>query len=228
LPLSDRDYMRPNQPQRPRRINTAPSLSLNPLLVLIVINVVFYFATLVAPTGQYPWGTVHVINMDRITYYLGLIPYYVADRPWTIITAMFLHANFTHILFNMIALFFFGRTLRWFVGDNRFLLVYFIGGIIGNLAFWGLNAGELSIAVGASGAIFALAGALVVIQPRMRIFFWGIIPMQLWLFVVIFMGILSIPGIAPSGIAWQAHLGGLVSGLAIGWFFRRRLRLFVI
>jgi membrane associated rhomboid family serine protease len=220
--------MRPDRPRRARRSYQGPSLSLNPLLVLIIINLVFYVATLIAPSGQYPWGLFHTVGMDKITYYLGLVPYYVADRPWTVITAMFIHAGFTHIFFNMIVLFFFGRTLRMFVGDNRFLFVYFAGGIIGNLAFVGLNLHDLVIAVGASGAIFAVAGALVAIHPRMRILFWGIIPMQLWVFVVIFMGILSLPGIAPTGVAWQAHLGGLATGLVMGYLFRRRLRMFVV
>ncbi len=228
MPLSDRDYMRPNRPQQPRRIFHQPGFALNSLYVLIIINVVFYVATLVAPKGYYPWGTFYTVPSDKITYYLGLVPYYLTSRPWTLITAMFIHANFTHILFNMIALFFFGRALQWFVGDNRFLFVYFLGGIIGNLLFVGLNLNALVMVIGASGAIFAVAGALVVIRPRMRILFWGIVPMPMWLFTVIFLGILMIPGIAPANIAWQAHLGGMLTGLAVGWYYRRRLRLFVI
>ncbi len=229
MPLSDRDYMRPNRPQRqPHRTFQAPSIGLNSLLVIIAINVVFYLATLVAPTGHYPWGPYVPQAFDKITYYLGLIPYYLSSRPWTVVTAMFIHANFLHILFNMIALFFFGRALRFFVGDNRFLFVYFLGGIIGNLLFVGLNMNALTMVIGASGAIYAVAGALVVIRPRMQILFWGIIPMPMWLFTVVFLGILALPGVAPANIAWQAHLGGLATGLAVGYFYRRRLRLFVI
>ena len=105
--------MRPNRPQRqPHRTFQAPSIGLNSLLVIIAINVVFYLATLVAPTGHYPWGPYVPQAFDKITYYLGLIPYYLSSRPWTVVTAMFIHANFLHILFNMIALFFFGRALR--------------------------------------------------------------------------------------------------------------------
>jgi membrane associated rhomboid family serine protease len=219
--------MRPNRPQRPRRVFQSPSFTLNSVMVLIIINVVFWLATLVAPTGRYPMGPYYVFSTDKITYYLGLVPYYLSARPWTLVTAMFIHANFTHILFNMIALFFFGRALRYFVSDNRFLFVYFLGGIVGNLLFVGLNMNALTIVIGASGAIFAVAGALVVIRPRMQILFWGIVPMPMWLFTVVFLGILVIPGIAPSGIAWQAHLGGLATGLAVGYFYRRRLRLFV-
>jgi len=213
LPLNDRDYMRPNRPQQqPRRAYRPPSLTLDSLLVIIIINVVFYLATLIRPV---------------IEAQLAFSPALIADRPWTLVTAMFIHAGFWHIFLNMLVLFFFGRTLKMFVGDNRFLLVYFAGGIVGNLAFWALNLNTLVFAVGASGAVFAVAGALVVIQPRMRVLFWGIIPMQLWVFVVIFMGMLSVPGLAPSGVAWQAHLGGLATGLVIGWFYRRQLRLFV-
>src|SRR3989304_5979931 len=142
--------MRPDQPQprRPRparRFNPGQALTFNPLMVIIIINVVFYLATMVVQPGQYPWGPLQYIRLDRITYYLGLIPYYLQDRPWTLVTAMFIHANFTHVLFNMIGLFFFGRTLKFFVGGNRFLFVYFLGGIIGNLAFLGLNVNELTL-----------------------------------------------------------------------------------
>ena len=219
--------MRPNRPQQPRRIFQQPSLTLNSVMVLIIINVVFYLATLVAPKAFYAWGPFQQVQFDKITYYLGLIPYYLTSRPWTVVTAMFIHANFMHILFNMIALFFFGRALRFFVSDNRFLFVYFLGGIVGNLLFVGLDLNALTMVIGASGAIFAVAGALVVIRPRMRILFWGIIPMPMWLFTVVFLGILVLPGVAPAGIAWQAHLGGLATGLAVGYFYRRRLRMFV-
>lgn len=229
MPLSDRDYMKNEPPrQQPRRPFRPPSrISINPLLVLVAINALFFVATLIAPEGRYPWGEFREIIVDRVTYFLALIPYYVADRPWTLVTSIFIHADFLHILFNMFALFIFGQTLRRFIGDNTFLLVFFAGGIVGNLLFWGINQDELIFAVGASGAVYAIAGALVVLVPRMRIALWGIIPMPLWVFVAIFLGILSIPGVAPSNVAWEAHLGGLATGLVFGYFFRRRLKFMI-
>jgi membrane associated rhomboid family serine protease len=128
----------------------------------------------------------------------------------------------------MITLFFFGRVLYQLVGGRRFLLVYFIGGIVGNLLYVWLGE-PLSIAIGASGAIYAIAGALVVMMPTMRVAIWGILPMPLWAVILFFFVLWSIPGVfsdiaGQSQVAWQAHLGGIVIGLAAGYYFRRTLR----
>ena len=228
MPLSDRDYMRnepPQQrPQQRRPFRPPMRISINPLLVLVVINVVFYIATMIAPSAWYPIGNGAMIYTDRISYTLGFSPTLLAEHPWTFITYMFIHGGFMHVLFNMFALFIFGQTLRRFIGDNTFLLVYFVGGLGASVLYWVINSGDPSLMIGASGAVYAIAGALVMLVPRMRIALWGIIPMPLWVFVVIFLGILSIPGVAPSGIAWEAHLGGLATGLAFGYFFRRRFK----
>ena len=202
MPLSDRDYMRPSPP--PQRVSRDyGGFMLNPVLVLVVINFVFFIATL--------------IRNDLITN-LGLIPVVFTERPWTILSAMFIHSGFWHIFANMITLFFFGRAIYQLVGSNKFLLVYFVGGLVGNLLY--VLLGEpYSIAVGASGAVYAIAGALVVIMPRLTVRLYFFIPMPLWVVVLFFFVIWSfIPG-----VAWQAHIGGLVVGLIAGYFFRRQL-----
>jgi membrane associated rhomboid family serine protease len=58
----------------------------------------------------------------------------------------------------------------------------------------------------------------------MRIALWGIVPMPLWVFVVVFLVLFSLPSYIGTNIAWQAHIGGLVVGLIAGFFFRRRIR----
>jgi uncharacterized protein len=143
------------------------------------------------------------------------------SQPWTILTCMFVHADFWHILFNMIALYFFGIFLLQLVGTGRFLVVYIVGGIVGNLVFllfanYGIAASRFDYVVGASGAIYALGGALAVIMPTLRVYVFGIIPMPLWVAIII--GFLII---IPS-VAWQAHLGGLIIGLIAGYYFRRQ------
>ena len=86
-----------------------------------------------------------------------------------------------------------------------------------------LLAPPYSIAIGASGAVFALGGALAVTRPNLRVFVFPIpVPISLWSAVI---GGLLIISLFPH-IAWQAHLGGLVSGLIAGYFFRKRERLF--
>jgi len=138
------------------------------------------------------------------------------------VTSLFVHAGFGHILANMITLYFFGTYLSRLVGENKFLIIYFCGGLLGNILYLFL-ANPFSVAVGASGAVFALGGALTVMQPRMRIFIFPIpVPVPLWLAVI---GGFLILSFMP-GIAWEAHLGGLVFGLVAAYFFRRGARRF--
>jgi len=104
------------------------------------------------------------------------------------------------------------------VGYKKFLWVYFGGGIVGNILFL-LLGDSYSIAVGASGAVYAVAGVLVVMMPNLRVYLYFILPMPLWIVVLIFFVLWSfIPGL---NIAWQAHIGGLLVGLIAGYFFRK-------
>jgi membrane associated rhomboid family serine protease len=222
LPLSDRDYMRPSQPDRGFRQSRSPlHFSLSPLALIILANFILYIAKLVAGNDMYPMGNYFVIT-DKFTYYLGLIPYYFSDRPWTILTNMFIHADFWHLFVNMLTLFFFARALSGFIGQNKLLLVYFIGGIVGN-GLYLLLGDSLSVAIGASGAVYAVAGALVVLAPNIRVMLYFIVPMPLWVVVLVFFVIWSfVPG-----VAWQAHIGGLAVGLVAGFIFKRRRRYYV-
>jgi len=180
---------------------------LTPIWVLIGINVLLFIVTSIAPT---------------VLLYLGLIPAIIGDRPWTIITSIFIHGDLWHILANMVTLYFFGRYLSMLLGEWKFLTVFFVGGIVGNILylFWGES---LSIAIGASGAVFALGGVLAVMRPRLRVFVFPIpVPLPLWAAVI---GGFLVISVFPN-VAWQAHLGGLAFGLVIGYFFRKRERIF--
>lgn len=201
MPLSDRDYVRRSPPPA-RRARNYGDFTLNPVLVLIAINFVIFVATLIR-------GSL-IVN-------LGLAPAYFTERPWTIVTSMFVHSGFWHILFNMLTLYFFGTFLNRLVGQNKFLLLYFGGGIVGNLLYV-LLGDPFSITIGASGAVYAIAGALVVMMPRLTVRLYFILPVPLWVVVLVFFVVFSfIPG-----VAWQAHIGGLVVGLIAGYFFRKK------
>jgi membrane associated rhomboid family serine protease len=202
--------MKPSPPPR-RRIWTGGghgSFFQDPVLVIIAINLIVFIAALTKK--------VYLVTN------LGLSPSLFTEKPWTILTNMFVHVEFWHIFGNMVTLFFFGRVVYQLVGSKRFLLVYFVGGILGNIIYIWLGVPQ-SIAIGASGAIYAIAGALVMMMPNMRVAIWGVIPMPLWAVVLLFFVLWSIPNFIP-GIAWQAHLGGLAAGLIAGFFFRRRMR----
>ncbi len=177
----------------------------NVILILVIINFAIFVATLIR---------------SELIYILGFHPAMFFSRPWTVVTAMFVHAGFWHISANMLTLYFFGSYFSRLVGRGRFLLVYFAGGIIGNLLFWVLAQPD-SLAVGASGAVFALAGGLVVMQPRLPVIIFPI-PVPIPLFVAVIGGFLIL-SFMPL-VAWQAHLGGLVVGLLAGFIIRRRER----
>ena len=176
-----------------------------PILFLIALNVVLYIATLADPD---------------LLYTLGLQPSTWMERPWTLITNLFVHGGLWHIAANMLTLYFFGRYLCMMVGDARFLTLYFLGGIAGNFLYILLSSSNAWV-IGASGAIFAIAGALTVMAPKMRVFIFPIpAPLPLWVAVI---GGFVILSFFPN-VAWQAHLGGLAIGLAAGYFFKSRKR----
>ncbi len=179
--------------------------------LIIGINLLLFIATL--------------INGNLILL-LGFQPANFLARPWTIVTNLFIHGGIWHIFANMFTLYFFGSFLYRLIGVKRFLLVYFVGGIVGNILFFLLPPSPFSIAIGASGAIFALGGLLAVMMPKLRVFIFPIpAPLPLWIAVIGGFIILTI--FSPFlGIAWQAHLGGLVFGLIAGYIFKKRTRYF--
>ena len=188
------------------------SVNLTPLWVLISVNVLIFVATSVA-SGSFlglSQSVIQQVGISRITF---------TSQSWTIVSAMFVHDGIYHILFNMIALYFYSMYVLTLVGEARFFLVYFIGGLIGNALFL-LLAGPYSVAVGASGAIFALGGTLVMLAPRLKVIIFPIpVPMDLWIAIILF----ALISLSP-GVAWQAHAGGLVTGLAAGYIFKMQTR----
>jgi len=187
-------------------MRTYRAVNLNVLWFIIALNVLIFIITLIRP---------------EIVYLLGLKPVLLSERPWTIITSMFVHGGFLHILVNMISLYFLGSFLIRATGERSFVAVFLLGGLAGNILF-ALLGDPLSTGVGASGGIFALGGALAVIVPRVPVFIFFIpVPVPLWIAIII----LFLFSFLPS-IAWQAHLGGLLLGLVAGLIFRRRRRIY--
>jgi len=191
------------------RYRSYQGFRLTPVWFLIILNFLLFIATAIFP---------------KLILLFGLQPAGFLLRPWTIVTNLFIHGGFWHIFANMITLYFFGTYLTRLVGGNRFLITYFGGGILGNILFILLGQ-PFAIAVGASGAVFALGGALAIMRPNLRVFVFPIpAPIPLWAAVI---GGFIILSFVPS-IAWQAHLGGLVFGLIAGYFFRKRERYFFL
>lgn len=123
----------------------------------------------------------------------------------------------------MISLYFLGSFLVRAVGEKSFLAVFFLGGLAGNILYFLLGP-AYTPGVGASGAIYALGGTLAVLAPGIPVLIFPIpVPVPLWAAILIFLFISFLPG-----IAWQAHLGGLLLGLVAGLFLRRRRRVYYI
>jgi membrane associated rhomboid family serine protease len=147
-----------------------------------------------------------------------LVPVSFPREPWTLITYMFLHGSPTHLLFNMISLFFFGPRVESRLGSRHFLGLYFVSGLVGGILSI-IFTPRVPGVIGASGAIFGVTLAFARYWPRDPIYIWGIVPVEArWL--VIIMTALSLFGARSGGdgIAHFAHLGGFLGGyLYLRW-----------
>jgi membrane associated rhomboid family serine protease len=185
------------------------------VLRLLVANVAMYFITA---------GNMNLMGM------LALIPVNVPFRPWTVLTYMFLHGSTGHLLFNMLALFFFGPRVEARLGGKRFLRLYLLSGLCAAL-FSVLFAPRAAV-VGASGAVYGVLLAFAMFWPREPIYIWMVLPIQSrWLIAVMtFLSLYSGMSGARDGVAHFAHLGGFVGGfLYLRWIDRaRRKRLRVV
>jgi len=132
-------------------------------------------------------------------------------QPWRLLSGLFVHGGFWHVGLNMLAVWMIGRSLEPLLGHARYLALYLISGLGGSVAVALLSFG--TPVVGASGAVFGLLGALLVIGRHIGANISGIL---------IILGINLVIGFIPGmGVSWQAHIGGLVTGALIGLIFAR-------
>lgn len=171
---------------------------------------------------------IHLIRMadPGIITHFALDPSEVYAKPWTLITAMFLHSNVEHLTQNMLALFIFGVILERVVGSRNWLGLYFLSGIVGNLV--GMVAYPDSISLGASGAITGLVGALAVLRPKMMIYLGGPLPM---IFLAGIWIAIDLAGIfnPVDNTGYAVHLAGYAIGILSGfaarpWFKEETVR----
>tara|TARA_Y100000310_G_C20662180_1_gene805386 strand:+ start:1357 stop:1986 length:630 start_codon:yes stop_codon:yes gene_type:complete len=179
------------------------------VLPLIIANIGFFILQL-------------AFDNFNITESLMLISKDIPFRPWILVTSMFVHGSPNHILFNMYALFLFGPFLERRIGPSRFLILYFGSGILASL----LSSYFYPRALGASGAIMGILGALIILLPHLRLLFFFVIPMPLWVAGIVWALIDAFGIFVPSGVGNIAHLVGLGSGLLFGLYFKRIKREF--
>lgn len=169
---------------------------------LITINLAIFIMTLIPNLGE------------EIFYFGVSVNGLIAQGEWwRIITAMFLHGGWMHILFNMFSLFLFGPELEQIAGKIRFLAIYFLSGIGGGLATLATQ-DAIYASVGASGAIFGIFGAFGAILVRYR----NSLP-QLRQIILPIIVISVIMTFLQTGVNATSHIGGLATGFVIGLFF---------
>ena len=164
---------------------------------LLIANVAVFFVQLTVPGA---------------TQFLAFLPSYALVRPWSFLTYMFAHSTsqYTHILFNMLVLYFFGPRVEERLGSTHFIRLYLISGVVGALLSIVFNQGGSII--GASGAVFGVQLAFAKYWPRERIYIWGILPVEAWLLVVVTTVIALWGGFAGGGGGARRAAGGVRAG----------------
>lgn len=182
--------------------------------LLIAISAVFVLELVVQATAPSLFRRLFVLDSTWPT------------KPWTLLTSVFAHGGFSHILFNGIVLFFFGPLLEKRIGSRRFLYLVLAGGVLAGLAqitFYSTFLGQESGVLGISGALMAVMGALTVLGPRIKVLIFFIIPAPLWALTIGYAALDTLGFFAQSGgIAHLAHLTGLALGLFVGYRLREQ------
>jgi len=207
--------------------------------ILLVVNVAIHFV--VAATGyeavilrSAEGEPIARVRVNSLHYQGGLLLPRDSLLSPRVISSMFLHGDWAHLIFNMLFLFVFGCAVEDLVGWLRFLVIYFLSGWFGDVAFALSYTNEFALLIGASGAISGIMGAHLVLLPRNRVTVlwmfgyplyvrlltvsaWLVIGM--WVVLQLLMAFLAGPG--GGGVAYAAHLGGIGAGAAIALLIRR-------
>jgi len=169
---------------------------------ILILNILMFFLTLI--TGGFT--TQNLVQLG------GLVPYLVVNQGeyWRILTAMFLHGSFLHILSNMFALYILGFPLEKIMGKFRFTLLYIISGIGSGIAVV-IFSNSLTLVIGASGAIYGIVGSLLFITFARPNWFTPQSVRSIRLMILINL----IFTFVISNISIAGHIGGLVLGLLL-------------
>lgn len=222
-------------------------------IVLILVNLAIFMYMLFLRgmdlyvfTYRYsvvPWEIVHASRLP-LRALQEIFPYRLTVAPpkqvyLPLLTSMFLHGGWLHILGNMLYLWIFGNNVEDVMGHSAFLGFYLVCGLFGTLTHIAVYPNSINQLLGASGAISGVLGAYLLLYPRAWIytlFFFFIVPIPafvvigFWIILQFFGGLSSIAGGMSAGTAWFAHLGGASMGMILtGIFFpvlrRRREKL---
>ena len=168
---------------------------------------------------------------EKLVGYLELpasLPLFL-QRPWTILTYMFLHEHFMHILWNMVALYFFGRVFLQFFSVRHFVGAYIMGGILGGIIFIaGYNlfpyfapVTDSSFLIGASASVLAIVVASAVRSPeyRIQLFLFGSVKLSTFAMATVAISVLMLSGKNAGGNF--AHIGGALAGWLMSYLLNK-------
>jgi rhomboid family protein len=180
------------------------------------------------------------VSETRIVAGLGVIPAVLfgtaalpqglplVPEPMTLVTSLFLHGSFLHLLGNMLFLWVFGDNVEDGMGHARFLVFFLLCGIVACLAHCLMNPASTAPLIGASGAIAGVVAAYLILYPRVKVWalYFGRLPLQVpAMYAIGFWILLQVGSAFLSGdqdVGWFAHLGGLAAGAALTPMLRRR------
>lgn len=209
-------------------------------LALILVNVLVFLYEVSLPPAQLErfilrWGAIPRLITQGAPVALDArtaLPAYV-----TLLTSIFIHGSWLHLGGNMLYLWVFGDNVEDAFGHLRYLVFYLLTGIVASLVQIGFNLTSPVPTVGASGAIAAVMGAYLVMFPRAAIrtvvvlvifitvtYLPAILVIGVWFVLQLVSGIgsLGVPTQQTGGVAVWAHIGGLIAGVVLSFFFRRR------
>lgn len=204
-------------------------------LTIIVGNVIIFLMTGAFQSDTMLAGVADsfgVVPSDLTTAFSQNIPYSPIPEPLTFLTYMFLHAGWLHLISNMLFLWVFADNIEDAFGYFAFVLFYLLCGIAGALAHVLMSPASTAPLIGASAAVSGVIGAYMLLYPRARV--WILlffrIPLRIsaiwvlggWFLLQIF-SVLTTDQSAEVEVAWWAHIGGFMAGLAITFLLRSRL-----
>jgi membrane associated rhomboid family serine protease len=179
--------------------------------VLIAINVAILFLQLT------------IIRPELMASSLGFVFASAPSHWWTVVTYMFVHQGFWHLVWNMYALFVFGPRLEHLWGPRKFVFFYFLSGLGALICYTLFFRDSSASLIGASGAVFGVMGAYALQWPKQEMLFMFVLPMRVLTLVMLLvgfnlaMGVFGLAGIAGTDVAYFAHLGGFI----VAWLYMR-------
>jgi membrane associated rhomboid family serine protease len=229
-----------------------PVIAVSLIAINVVVYVYEFFLSFPGATSRAAMLEAERVY-EHFVYEFGLVPCRLAQTcparlstmlasappPWlTVFTSMFLHGGLFHVGGNMLYLWIFGNNVEDAMGRARFLAFYLLCGVAAAAAQYLSDPRSTIPMIGASGAVSGTLGAYLILYPHARVWtlvvfgiFWRLVPIPavivlgFWIVVQVVNGLFTFGSGEPGGVAFLAHVGGFLAGMALVFPFRRRPRL---